>query len=183
VFGMGAMPRKDPDFIPAFVLNQILGGGGFASKLMEEVREKRGLAYSVYTYVYPYQHASIFAGGVATRNDAMGKSLDVIREEFQKMADKGPSQEDLDNAKNYLIGSYPLRFDTNAKIASQLLGLRMDGFGPEYVDNRNAMIAAVTLDDVKRVAKRLLNPKDLIVTIVGKPTLQEAKKVKETTKG
>ena len=122
VFGLGAMPRRDPEFIPAFVLNQILGGGGFASKLMEEVREKRGLAYSVYTYVYPYQHASIFSGGVATRNDAMGQSLDVIRDELKKMADNGPSQEDLDNAKNYLIGSYPLRFDTNSKIATQLLG-------------------------------------------------------------
>jgi zinc protease len=171
VFGLGAMPRKDPDFIPAFVLNQILGGGGFASKLMEEVREKRGLAYSVYTYVYPYQHASIFSGGVATRNDAMGQSLDVIRDELKKMAEQGPSQEDLDNAKNYLIGSYPLRFDTNAKIATQLLGLKMDGFGPEYVENRNAMIAAVALDDMKRVAKHLLETQNLIVTIVGKPTL------------
>jgi zinc protease len=171
VFGLGAMPRRDPEFIPAFVLNQILGGGGFASKLMEEVREKRGLAYSVYTNVYPYQHASIFSGGVATRNDAMGQSLDVIRDELKKMADQGPSQEDLDNAKNYLIGSYPLRFDTNAKIATQLLGLRMDGFGPEYVENRNAMIAAVTLDDMKRVAKKLLETENLIVTIVGKPTL------------
>jgi zinc protease len=176
VFGLGAMARKDPDFVPAFVLNQILGGGGFASKLMEEVREKRGLAYSVYTYVYPYQHASIFSGAVATRNDAIGQSLEVIRGELKKMADQGPSQADLDNAKDYLIGSYPLRFDTNAKIASQLLGLQMDGFGPEYVENRNAMMAAVTLDDVKRVAKRLLDTKNLIVTIVGKPTFEHAKK-------
>ena len=176
VFGMGAMPRKDPDFMAAFVLNQIIGGGGFASKLMEEVREKRGLAYSVYTYVYPYQHTSIFSGGVATRNDMMGKSLDIIREELQKMANGEVSQTDLDNAKSYLIGSYPLRFDTNAKIASQLLGLRMDGFAPDYVDNRNATIAALTLDDLKRVAKRLLDTQNLIVTVVGKPALQQAKK-------
>ena len=175
VFGLGAMERRDPDFIPTFVLNHILGGGGFASKLMEEVREKRGLAYSVYTYVYPYQHTSIFSGSVATRNEAIGESLDVIREEFKQMAENGPTQTELDNAKKYLIGSYPLRFDTNAKIASQLLGLRMDDFGPEYIDNRNDMMAAVTLDDVKRVAKRLLNTDDLIVTIVGKPTLKEAK--------
>lgn len=176
VFGLGAMPRKDPDFMAAFVLNQIIGGGGFASKLMEEVREKRGLAYSVYTYVYPFQHTSIFSGGVATRNDMMGQSLDIIRAELQKMANGDVSQTDLDNAKNYLIGSYPLRFDTNAKIASQLLGLRMDGFGPEYVDERNAMVAAVTLDDLKRVAKRLLDTNNLIVTVVGKPALQQAKK-------
>ena len=179
VFGLGAMARKDPEFIPAFVLNQILGGGGFASKLMVEVREKRGLAYSVYTYVYPYRHASIFSGGVATRNDAMGQSLDVIRDELKKMAEQGPSQEDLDNAKNYLIGSYPLRFDTNSKIATQLLGLKMDGFGPEYVENRNAMIAAVTLDDMKRVAKNLLDTQNLIVTIVGKPTLGPAATAKK----
>lgn len=175
VFGLGAMERKDPDFIPTFVLNHILGGGGFASKLMEEVREKRGLAYSVYTYVYPYQHTSIFSGSVATRNEAIGESLDVIREEFKQMAENGPTQTELDNAKKYLIGSYPLRFDTNAKIASQLLGLRMDDFGPEYIDNRNDMMAAVTLDDVKRVAKRLLDTDDLIVTIVGKPSLKDAK--------
>lgn len=179
VFGLGAMARKDPDFIPAFVLNQILGGGGFASKLMEEVREKRGLAYSVYTYVYPYQHTSIFSGGVATRNEMMGQSLEVIRDELKKMAEQGPSKADLDNAKDYLIGSYPLRFDTNAKIATQLLGLRMDGFGPEYVENRNAMIAAVTLDDTKRVAKRLLTTQDLIVTVVGKPTLEQPKQAKK----
>ena len=181
VFGMGAMPRKDPDFIPAFVLNQILGGGGFASKLMEEVREKRGLAYSVYTYVYPFQHASVFSGGVATRNDMMGESLDIIREELRKAGDL--TQEDLDNAKSYLIGSYPLRFDTNAKIASQLLGLRMDGFGPEYIENRNALIAAVTLDDLKRVAKRMLDTDNLIVTIVGKPELEQAKASKANAKG
>jgi zinc protease len=176
VFGLGAMERKDPDFIPAFVLNHILGGGGFASKLMEEVREKRGLAYSVYTYVYPYKHTSIFSGSVATRNEAIGKSIDVIRDELKQMAENGPTRTELENAKKYLIGSYPLRFDTNSKIASQLLGLRMDDFGPEYIDNRNDMIAAVTLDDLKRVAKRLLDTDDLIVTIVGKPTLQEAKK-------
>ena len=176
VFGLGAMERKDPDFIPAFVLNHILGGGGFASKLMQEVREKRGLAYSVYTYVYPYHHASIFSGSVATRNEAIGESLDVIRAELKQMAENGPTQAELDNAKSYLIGSYPLRFDTNAKIATQLLGLRMDDFGPEYIDNRNEMIAAVTLDDLKRVSKRLLETDNLIVTIVGKPTFQEAQK-------
>lgn len=175
VFGMGAMPRRDPDFIPAFVLNQILGGGGFASKLMEEVREKRGLAYSVYTYVYPFRHASVFSGGVATRNDMMGKSLDIIRQELKKMADGDLKQEDLDNAKSYLTGAYPLRFDTNAKIATQLLGLRMDDFDPSYIEKRNALIEAVTLDDLKRVAKRMLNTDNLIVTIVGKPELEQPK--------
>lgn len=169
VFGLGAMPRKDPDFITAFVVNHILGGGGFSAKLMEEVREKRGLAYSVYTYLQPYQHASIVVGSVATKNASMAESLKIIRSEMKKMADNGPTPEDLQAAKDYLTGSYALRFDTNSKIASQLLGLMQEGFGPDYVENRNAMINAVTLADAKRVAARFLQPDNLVVTIVGKP--------------
>jgi zinc protease len=170
VFGLGAMPRKDPDFLTAFVVNHILGGGGFSAKLMEEVREKRGLAYSVYTYIQPYQHTSILVGSVATKNASMGESLNIIRNELKKMAENGPSADDLAAAKSYLTGSYALRFDTNSKIASQLLGLMQEGFGPDYVENRNKLIDAVTIEDAKRVAARLLKPDDLVVTIVGKPT-------------
>ena len=176
VFGLGAMPRKDPDFMTAFVVNQILGGGGFASTLMEEVREKRGLAYSVYSFIQPFRHASVFTGGVATKADAIGQSLDVIRTELKHMADDGPTPEQFENAKKYLVGSYALRFDTNAKIASQLLGLYEEDFGPEYVEQRNALIEAITIDDAKRVAKRLLANNDLIVTVVG-PKTDPAKKV------
>lgn len=169
VFGLGAMARKDPDFMAGFVVNHILGGGGFSAKLMEEVREKRGLAYSVYTYLQPFQHTSILAGSVATKNESMAESLAIIRAELKKMADNGPTQDDLTSAKDYLIGSYALRFDTNSKIASQLLGLQMEGFGIDYVDQRNKIIEAITMDDVKRVAKRLLKADELIVTVVGKP--------------
>ncbi|MET0407849.1 MAG: pitrilysin family protein [Hyphomicrobium sp.] len=169
VFGLGAMARKDPDFMTAFVVNHILGGGGFSAKLMEEVREKRGLAYSVYTYIQPYQQASILVGSVATKNASMAESLKIIRGEMQKIADNGPTADDLQAAKDFLTGSYALRFDTNSKIASQLLGLMQEGFGPEYVENRNAMINAVTMADAKRVAARLLKPDNLVVTIVGKP--------------
>lgn len=169
VFGLGAMPRKDPDFMTAFVLNQLIGGGGFASRLMEEVREKRGLAYSVYSFIQPFRHTSVLSGGVATRADAIGQSLDVIRKELSEIAENGPSAEEWQNAKDYLTGSYALRFDSNSKIATQLLGLLEDDFGPEYIENRNAMIEALTLEDAKRVAKRLLKTNDLIVTIVGQP--------------
>src|SRR6185312_113626 len=169
VFGLGAMPRKDPDFMTAFVVNHILGGGGFSAKLMEEVREKRGLAYSVYTYIQPDRYTSILLGSVATKNASMAESLDIIRKEMKKMAENGPTQADLDAAKSYLTGSYALRFDTNSKIASQLLGLMQEGFGPDYVENRNKMIEAVTLADAKRVAARLLKPENLIVTVVGQP--------------
>lgn len=176
VFGLGAMPRKDPDFMAAFLINQIVGGGGFASTLMEEVREKRGLAYSVYSFIQPYHHASIFTGGVATKAEAIDQSLDVIKTELKRMADEGPTQDQFDNAKKYLVGSYALRFDTNAKIASQLLALFEDDFGPDYVDQRNAQIEAITMADAKRVAKRLLDNPDLIVTVVG-PKPDPAKKV------
>ena len=174
VFGMPSLARKDPDFIPAFVLNHIVGGGGFASQLMEEVREKRGLAYSVYSYLMPEDHAAVMLGSVATKNESIGESLSVIRDVLKRMATTGPTQEELAHAKQYLVGSYALRFDTSSKIASQLLGLQMDDFGPDYVTNRNAMIEAVTLADIKRVADKLLDPKDLIVTIVGQPKGLEA---------
>jgi zinc protease len=170
VFGSAGIARKDPDFIPAFVVNQILGGGGFASRLMEEVREKRGLAYSVYSYLQPMQASAFFAGGVSTKNSEIGQSLDVIRAELKKMATDGPTPAELDNAKGYLVGSYALRFDTNAKIANQLLAIQQDDLGIDYVDKRNDQIKAVTLADVKRAAQRLLKADDLVVTIVGKPT-------------
>ena len=176
VFGLPSMPRKDPDFMAAFVLNQLIGGGGFASRLMEEVREKRGLAYSVYSYLQPFKHTSILSGGVATRADAIQQSLDVIRGELKHVADEGPTPDEWENAKKYLIGSYALRFDTNAKIASQLLGLLEDDFGPDYIDKRNAMIEALTIEDAKRVAKRLLANDGLIVTVVGQPQTAAADK-------
>lgn len=169
IFGFEGIARDDPDFVPAYVMNHILGGGGFASKLMEEVREKRGLAYSVYSYLQPYDRAAIFAGSVATKNEKLKESLDVIRAEIKQMAQEGPSQTELDNAKSYLTGSYALRFDTSSKIASQLLGIQQEDLGLDYVNTRNELIAAVTLADIKRVAERMLKPENLIVAVVGQP--------------
>jgi zinc protease len=168
-FGGAGVGRKDKDFMAAFVLNHILGGGGFSSRLMEEVREKRGLAYSVYSYLQPYDNTSVFAGGVATKNEEIGQSLDVIKAELGRLATEGPSQKELDNAKSYLIGSFALRFDTNAKIASQLLYFLGEDLGIDYVDRRNAEVEALTVDQLKAVAKRLFKPDDLFITIVGKP--------------
>ena len=168
-FGLPGLARKDPDFIPAFVMNQILGGGGFASRLTEEVREKRGLAYSVYSYLQPYKSAATFGGGVATKNEAVKESIDVIRAELQRMADHGPTETELANARSYLTGSFALRFDTNAKIASQLLWMLHEDMGIDYASKRNDMIDAVTMDDVRRAARRLLRVDDLFITVVGKP--------------
>jgi zinc protease len=168
-FGLPAMPRKDKDFLPAFVLNTILGGGVMSSRLWEEVREKRGLAYSVYTSVQPFRATSIFSGGVATKNEEIVQSLEVIKAELKRIATEGPTEKELADAKSYLTGSFALRFDSNAKIANQLLWIQQEELGLDYVDRRNGEVGAVTLADVKRVAKRLFDGKDLIVTIVGKP--------------
>jgi len=168
-FGLPAMSRKDKDFLPAFVLNQILGGGVMSSRLWEEVREKRGLAYSVYTSVQPFKHTSVFAGGVATKNEEIAQSLELINAELKRIAVDGPTETELANAKSYLIGSFALRFDTNAKIANQLLWVLQEDLGQDYVDRRNAEIEAVTLEQLKAVAKRMFEGQELITTIVGKP--------------
>ncbi len=168
-FGFAGLKRSDPDFIPAYILNYVVGGGGFSSKLMHEVREKRGLAYSVYTYLYPLDHAGIFAGGVATENKAVGQSLDLIKQELEHTARDGLTEEELKKAKDYLIGSFALRFDTSGKIAAQLLAIQLDHLGIDYIDRRNSEIEAITVQDIKRVAKRLLEPKNLIVTVAGEP--------------
>lgn len=168
-FGLPGLKRSDDDFIPAFILNYILGGGGFASTLMIEVREKRGLAYSVYSYLYPLDKAGLLIGGVATENKSVKQSLDVIEEELGRLAKEGPKAEDLENAKQYLTGSYALRFDSGAKIAGQLLGTQLEDLGIDYIEKRNDLINAVTVDDMKRVAARLLNSQNMITTVVGQP--------------
>jgi zinc protease len=130
------------------------------------VREKRGLAYTVDTELVPRKHAGIFAGGVGTRGDKAVESLDIIKREIKRMADDGPTQKELDEAKAYVTGSYGLRFDTSDKIAGQLIAVQMDGLGIDYFDRRNAEIEAVTLDQVKAAAKKYLSG-EMAVSIVG----------------
>ena len=130
---------------------------------------KRGLAYSVYTYLYPLDHVGIFAGGVATENKSVGQSLELIKAELESAAKEGLTEQELRTAKDYLIGSFALRFDTSSKIAAQLLAIQLDDLGINYIERRNGEIEAVTVDDIKRVAKRLMEPKNLIVTVVGEP--------------
>jgi zinc protease len=158
--------RTDPDFQATYLMNHILGGGGFSSRLYREVREKRGLAYTVDTEMIPRQHAGLIAGGVGTRGDKAVESLDIIRREIKRMADEGPTQAELDEAKAYVIGSYGLRFDTSEKIASQLIAVQSDNLGIDYFDRRNAEIEAITLDQVKAAAKKYLSG-DLAVVVVG----------------
>ena len=168
-FGGVGLKRSDPDFIPAFVLNHILGGGSFSSRLYREIREKRGLAYSVYSALSPMQHAGLFIGGVSTRNDRAAESLAIILEQIREIAADGPSADELGKAKSYLIGSFPLRFDTSAKIAGQLLEIQIENLGIDYIDRRNSLIQAVSAEDVRRAAARFLTDASLLVTLVGRP--------------
>ncbi|MDR4305862.1 insulinase family protein [Chelatococcus sambhunathii] len=170
IFGRAGPLRDADDFIPAYVANHILGGGSFSSRLFTEVREKRGLAYSVYSYLSPYDHAGLVLGGVATRNDRAAQSIDLIQSEIRRMAEQGPSETELESAKKFLIGSYALRFDTSTKIANQLVQLQLDHLGIDYIARRNAMVAAVTLDDVRAASKTLFGDGELLVVAVGKPT-------------
>ncbi len=165
--GLPGLKRDDPDFIPAFVMNHILGGGSFSSWLYEEVREKRGLAYSVGSYLIDYAHSGMLAVATATRADRAGETLSIIDEQVARMAKDGPSAEELAKAKAYLTGSYALRFDTSDKIAGQLLGLQVQGIGKEYIEERNDLIEAVTLEDIARVRKRLLDGASPLVVTVG----------------
>ncbi|MCB1479357.1 MAG: insulinase family protein [Rhodobiaceae bacterium] len=171
-FGRPGLLRDDPDFIPAYVLNYILGGGSFSSRLYEEVREKRGLAYSVYSYLYPLDHAALYVGGLATRAERAQEAIDIVREEIARMAKDGPTDEELASAKAYLKGSYALRFDTGDKIASQLVQLQLEDLGYDYFDKRNGMIEAVKMEDIRRAAKRLLDKGDVFVIAVGRPTIK-----------
>lgn len=169
IMGADGILRDDPDFIPAYVMNHILGGGGFAARLMNEVREKRGLAYSVSSHLIANDHAAALTAFVATKNEKVADSIAIIRQEMRRMAEQGITEEELANAKSYLTGSYALRFDTNSKIASQLLGIQQENLGIDYVNRRNDLINAVTRADIKRMAERLLQPDKLAITVVGQP--------------
>jgi zinc protease len=166
-YGGPGVDRHDPDFMAAYVVNHILGGGSFSSRLYREVREKRGLAYGVYNSLVWLKHAAVMLGGTATRADATGETLDVIESEIRLMAKEGPTEDELAKAKTYLKGSFALGLDTSSKIASQLVQMQIDDLGIDYIERRPAMIDAVTLDDTKRVSKRLLDP-GLLVTVVGR---------------
>lgn len=169
LFGQPGIKRDDPDWYAAYVMNYVLGGGGFASRLTEQVREKRGLAYSVYSYLIPMDHAAVVMGGVATENGRLAESLELIRAEFARMRDHGLTEKELADAKTYLTGSFPLQLDSTAAIAGLLVQMRLDRLGIDYLDKRNGYIEAVTQEQVLTVARRLLSPDTLTTVVVGKP--------------
>jgi zinc protease len=169
IFGERGLKRDDPEWYAAVVMNRIFGEGGFSSRLMEEVREKRGLAYGVSTSLQPMDHGAIFVGQVATRNSQIAQSLDIIRAEWRRMAEGGATEKELAEAKTYINGSFPLRLDSSGRIASLLVSIQLDRLGIDYLDRRDALINAVSQADVQRVAKRLLDANALTVVVVGDP--------------
>ncbi len=169
LFGHEGIKRDDDDFFAAYILNQVLGASGFESRLMEEVREKRGLTYGIRTFLVPKNHAEMILGSVASANATIAEAIDVTRAEWDRMATQGMTADELATVKTYLTGEYPLRFDGNAEIASILVGMQMIGLPPDYVINRNDYIEAVTLEDVNRVASELLDAEALHFVVVGKP--------------
>jgi len=169
LFGHAGIKRDDDDFFAAYIINQVLGAGGFESRLMTEVREKRGLTYGISTFLIPKFHAELYLGQVASANATIAEAIEVTRAEWARMANDGMTQDELDTVKTFLTGEYPLRFDGNSEIASILVGMQMIGLPPDYVINRNDFIEAVTLDDINRVAAELLRPEDLHFVVVGQP--------------
>lgn len=170
-FGFGGVSWRDPDFIPTYVLNHILGGGAFTSRLFQEVREQRGLAYSVGTSLVSYRHAAMTWGYTATKNERVEECLDVIGQEMKKLRDTPPDQEELEKAKAYLTGSYALSFDTSTKIAHQLVQIAFEDLGLDYIRRRNDLVAAVTQDDIRRVSERAIGDCSMLVVIAGRPAI------------
>jgi zinc protease len=169
VFAQRGLMRDDPDYYAAYVLNHILGGGGFTSRLYTEVRDKRGLAYSVYSALVPMDFAGLMLGAAGTRNDRADETVKVIQDEWRRMATEGPTAEELDDAKLYLTGSFPLQFSSSDRIGGILTAIQLDDLGIDYLDKRNALIEAVTLEDARRVARTLLDPAGLGFVVVGQP--------------
>ena len=169
LFGHEGIMRDDPDYIPAFILDGILGGSGRQSRLMEEIREKRGLTYGIGSYLAPRDLAATYQGSVQTANATAGEVVAAVREEWRRMAEEGVTEAELEEAKTYLTGAYPLRFDGNATIAGILVGMQMSDLGVDYVNERNDLVEAVTLEEIDRVAARILRPDELSFVVVGRP--------------
>ena len=167
-FGGHGIARQDPDFMAAYIVNHILGGGSFSSRLYREVREKRGLAYGVSDSLVWFQRAAVVLGGTATRADRTADALAVIEEEIKRMAKDGPTPDELAAAKSFLKGSYALTLDTSAKVGAQLTQIQIDNLGIDYIQRRGTLIDAVTIEDARRVARRLYSG-GLLVTVAGRP--------------
>mgnify|MGYP001791842239 CR=1 FL=1 len=168
-FGQEGIAFEDPDYFPAFLLMEILGGAGLQSRLSNEVREERGLTYSIGSFLVPKDHADLILGTVRSSNDRSAEAIEIVRQEWARIAEDGVTAEELQRTKTYLTGAYPLRFDGNARIAGIMASMQHTGLGLDYIPTRNDRVEAVTLEDVNRVAGELLRADDLHFVVVGEP--------------
>lgn len=169
LFGHGGMHRDDDDFMTAFVMNDLFGSGRFSTRLMVELREERGLTYGVSTGLRSSTFGDSFVGGFSTANDRVPEAIELVREQFRWLAEGGVTQEQLERTKTYMTGAYPLRFDGNNAIAGILASMQFQEFDINYINVRNDLLRAVTLDDIHRVASELIQPDALTFVVVGQP--------------
>jgi zinc protease len=167
IFGTKSVPRKDKEFYPLYLANYILGGGVFESRLMQQVRERRGLAYSVSSYMHTLRHSGFIRGSVATDGEKINESIKIIKDEIQKLQENGVTAQELQEAKQYLIGSFMLRKDTNDNLARFLLGVQIEGLGIEFINKRNDLVHNVTLEQVNSAAKHIIGSNQLQIVVVG----------------
>lgn len=169
LLGEAALARDDPDYFPLLVGNYILGGGGFASRLMTEVRSKHGLAYSVYSYFYPYAQRGPLQIGLQTRRDQADEALMRAQDVINEFIARGPTQREIEAAKKSLVGGFPLRIDTNRKMLEQLAVIAFYRLPPDWLDTYPARLQAVTLDQVRAAFARRVDPGKLAIVVVGAP--------------
>ncbi len=167
MMGHEGVPRNHPDYYAIQVMNYILGGGGFSSRAMDSIRNERGLAYSVYSHFGAEKSHGTFVFVMQTKNDTAEEAIRIAREEIRRMREQPVTDQELDDAKNYLTGSFPLRLDTNHKVASFLAQVEFFQLGLDYPDRYADLIRKVTREDVQRVAKAYLHPEKLITVVVG----------------
>ena len=167
LIGQPGHRRADPDFFPLFVGNYILGGGGFVSRLTTEVREKRGLSYSAYSYFAPGLHAGAFQVGLTTRPDQADQAVAVAREVVRRFVEEGPTEAELKAAKDYLVNGFALRFDSNRKLLDNVANIAWNGLPLDYLESWTGRVQAVTVADIRRAFSRVLQPERMVTVVVG----------------
>lgn len=166
ILGHAGMRREEPDYYAASVMNYILGGGGFSSRLMEIIRDDKGLAYDVHSYFAPYKEGGLFEVGVQTKNESAGAVVSEILKQMKRIRQEPVSEKELEESKAYLTGSFPRKLETNRKIADFLTIVEFYGLGLDYIEKYPQYINSVTREDILRVAKKYLDPENYILIVV-----------------
>ncbi|MBO4644254.1 MAG: insulinase family protein [Alphaproteobacteria bacterium] len=169
LFGHKGIARDDPDFYAALLVNYSFGGGSFASRLFKEVREKNGLAYSIDTFLNTNRLSPMIMGSVGSDNAKLADAIKIIQQQWRLMAEEGPAEQELNDAKTFITGSFPLAFSSSKGLASFLAGMQYYDLGIDYLKRHDDLINSVTLEQAKKTAARLLLPDSLFFVVVGKP--------------